>query len=376
VVESLTDSVRQLLEGNKIEVIHGQANLVSETDVEIKSADNASRTIAGTNILLATGSRPVEVKGLAFDGKQIVSSTEALAFESIPEHLVVVGGGYIGLELGSVWARLGAKVTVLEMMGNIAGATDGQVSRTLFRILKKQGLQIELNTKVLKAETVDGKVTVFIEKKGKSETLTCDKVLVAVGRHPLTDGLNLEAAGIETDAAGRIVVDEAFRTTAKSIYAIGDLIAGPMLAHKASAEGRAAVENMAGHAGEVNYDAIPAIVYTWPEVASVGLTEEQLKERKIPYCVGTYPFTGAGRARCMGETDGFVKMLSHTKTDRILGVHIIGPRAADMIAEAVLAIETGASSEDIARVIHGHPTFSEALQESAMVAQECSIYVG
>jgi dihydrolipoamide dehydrogenase len=376
VVESLTDSVRQLLEGNKIEVIHGQANLVSETDVEIKSADNASRTIAGTNILLATGSRPVEVKGLAFDGKQIVSSTEALAFESIPEHLVVVGGGYIGLELGSVWARLGAKVTVLEMMGNIAGATDGQVSRTLFRILKKQGLQIELNTKVLKAETVDGKVTVFIEKKGKSETLTCDKVLVAVGRHPLTDGLNLEAADIETDAAGRIVVDEAFRTTAKSIYAIGDLIAGPMLAHKASAEGRAAVENMAGHAGEVNYDAIPAIVYTWPEVASVGLTEEQLKERKIPYCVGTYPFTGAGRARCMGETDGFVKMLSHTKTDRILGVHIIGPRAADMIAEAVLAIETGASSEDIARVIHGHPTFSEALQESAMVAQECSIYVG
>jgi dihydrolipoamide dehydrogenase len=250
------------------------------------------------------------------------------------------------------------------------------VSRTLFRVLKKQGLQIELNTKVLKAETGNGRVTVFIEKKGKPETLTCDKVLVAVGRQPLTDGLNLEAAGIATDAAGRIVVDAAFRTTAKNIYAIGDLIAGPMLAHKASAEGRAAVENMAGQFGEVNYDAIPSVVYTWPEVASVGLTEEQLKERKIPYCVGTYPFTGAGRARCMGETDGFVKMLSHTKTDRILGVHIIGPRAADMIAEAVLAIETGASSEDIARVIHGHPTFSEALQESAMVARECSIYVG
>lgn len=380
VVESLTDNVRQLLETNKIEVIHGQASLISETEVKIDSADGASpttiRIITGSNILLATGSRPVEVKGLAFDGKQIVSSTEALAFESIPEHLVVVGGGYIGLELGSVWARLGAKVTVIEMMPNIAGATDGQVSRTLLRILKKQGLQIELNTKVIKAETGNGNVTVFIEKKGKPETLTCDKVLVAVGRQPLTDGLNLEAAGIETDAAGRIVVDETFRTTAKNIYAIGDLIAGPMLAHKASAESRAAVESMAGHAGEVNYDAIPAIVYTWPEVASVGLTEEQLKERKIPYCVGTYPFTGAGRARCMGETDGFVKMLSHTKTDRILGVHIIGPRAADMIAEAVLAIETGASSEDIARVIHGHPTFSEALQESAMVAQECSIYVG
>ena len=380
VVESLTDSVRQLLETNKIDVIHGQASLVSGTEVKIDSADGASptttRTITAANILLATGSRPVEVKGLAFDGKQIVSSTEALAFESIPEHLVVVGGGYIGLELGSVWARLGAKVTVIEMMPNIAGATDGQVSRTLLRILKKQGLKIELNTKVLKAETNNGSVEVTIEKKGKPETLTCDKVLVAVGRQPLTDGLNLSAAGVETDAAGRIVVDEKFRTTAKSIYAIGDLIAGPMLAHKASAEGRAAVENMAGRAGEVNYDAIPGIVYTWPEVASVGLTEDQLKERKIPYCVGTYPFTGAGRARCMGETDGFVKMLSHTKTDRILGVHIIGPRASDMIAEAVLAIETGASSEDIARVIHGHPTFSEALQESAMVAQECSIYVG
>jgi len=376
VVESLTDSVRQLLEANKINVIHGQASLVSATDVNIDSADGESRNISAANILLATGSRPIEVKGLAFDGKQIVSSTEALSFESIPEHLVVVGGGYIGLELGSVWARLGAKVTVIEMMGNIAGATDGQVSRTLLRILKKQGLQIELNTKVLKTENIDGNVNVLIENKGKSESLTCDKVLIAVGRQPLTDGLNLSAVGVETDASGRIVVDEKFCTTTKSIYAIGDLIAGPMLAHKASAEGRAAVENMAGRAGEVNYDAIPGIVYTWPEVASVGLTEEQLKERKIPYCVGTYPFTGAGRARCMGETDGFVKTLSHTKTDRILGVHIIGPRASDIIAEAVLAIETGASSEDIARVIHGHPTFSEALQESAMVAQECSIYVG
>ncbi len=376
VVESLTDSVRQLLEGNKIRIFHGLARPVSATDVEIKTADGASQTVTANHILMATGSKPMEVKGLEFDGKLIVSSTEALAFESIPEHLVVVGGGYIGLELGSVWARLGANVTVIEMMQNIAGATDGQVARTLLRILRKQGLKIELNTKVVKAETSEKSVRIFIEKKGSQETLTCDKVLVAVGRRPLTDGLNLDAVGVSTDDMGRIIVDETFRTSVKSIYAIGDLIAGPMLAHKASAEGRAAVENMAGLAGEVNYDAIPAIVYTWPEVASVGLTEEQLKERKIPYCVGTYPFTGAGRARCMGETDGFVKMLSHTKTDRILGVHIIGPRASDMIAEAVLAIETGASSEDIARVIHGHPTFSEALQESAMVARECSIYVG
>jgi dihydrolipoamide dehydrogenase len=262
------------------------------------------------------------------------------------------------------------------MMPGIAGATDGQVARTLMRILKKQGLTIELNTRVLKAETGPGDVTVVIEKSGKQEELHCDKVLVAVGRRPLTEGLNLEAVGIRTDKAGRIPVDDRFRTSLETVYAIGDLINGPMLAHKASAEGRAAVENIAGKAGEVNYDAIPSIVYTWPEVASVGFTEEQLKEKKIPYCIGTFPFPGAGRARCMGETDGFVKMLSHSRTDRILGVHIIGPRASDMIAEAVLAIEVGASSEDIARIMHGHPTFSEALQESAMVAQECSIYVG
>lgn len=376
VVTSLTDSVRKLLEGNKIKILQGQARLVNGSEVEMQTPDGSVKKVAAEKILLATGSEPVEVKGLAFDGKQIVSSSEALSFKSIPKHLVVVGGGYIGLELGSVWARLGAKVTVLEMMPNIAGATDGQVARTLLRILKKQGLNIELNTKVLKAETGKKGVTVTIEKKGNPETLSCDKVLVAVGRRPLTNGLNLDGVGVTVGADGRIIVDQAFRTSIKSIYAIGDLIAGPMLAHKASAEGRAAVENMAGQAGEVNYDAIPSIIYTWPEVASVGLTEEQLKQRKIPYCVGTFPFTGAGRARCMGETDGFVKTLSHSKTDRILGVHIIGPRASDMIAEAVLAVETGASAEDIARTIHGHPTFAEALQESAMVAQECSIYVG
>jgi len=374
VVISLTDSVRKLLEGNKIEIIQGQARPVSGTEVAVKTSDGSSKTISAKHILLATGSRPVEVDGLAFDGKQIVSSTEALSFESVPEHLVVVGGGYIGLELGSVWARLGAKVTVLEMMSGIAGATDGQVARTLLRILKKQGLNIELNTKVIKAKTGKKGITVTIEKKGNRETLSCDKVLVAVGRRPLTDDLDLDKVGVETGKNGRITVDEAFRTSVKTIYAIGDLIDGPMLAHKASAEGRAAVENMAGQSGEVNYDAIPSVVYTWPEVASVGLSEEQVKERGIPYCVGTYPFSGAGRARCMGETEGFVKLIAHGKTDRILGVHIIGPRAADMIAECVLALEFGASSEDIARTVHGHPTFAEALQEAAMAVRKCSIY--
>ncbi len=374
VVESLTEGVRQLLEGNRIEILHGIARLVSGTDVEIQAPDGSAKIVSAKNILLATGSRPVEVSGMEFDGEHIVSSTEALAFKSVPEHLVVVGGGYIGLELGSVWARLGAKVTVVEMMPNIAGATDGQVARTLLRILKKQGLIIELNTKVLKAETGKKGVTVSIEKKGTRETLTSDKVLVAVGRRPLTEGLNLDAIGVQTDSGGRIMVDETFCTRVKTIYAIGDLIAGPMLAHKASAEGRAAVENMAGLAGEVNYDAIPAIVYTWPEVASVGLTEEQLKDRKIPYCIGTYPFTGAGRARCMGETDGFVKMLSHGKSERILGVHIIGPRASDMIAEAVTAMTYGATAEDIAMTFHAHPTLAEVLKEAALDVQKRAIH--
>ena len=314
--------------------------------------------------------------GLEFDGKRIVSSTEALAFDAVPKHLGVVGGGYIGLELGSVWLRLGAKVTVIEMLPKIAATLDGQVGRTLDRILKKQGLAFRLNTRVTKATVAGKKVKVVLRKQGKGRgTMTFDRLLVSVGRRPLTRGLGLEALGVETDPkTGQILVDETYRTSVDGIYAIGDLIAGPMLAHKASAEGIAAVECIAGRAGEVNYDTIPAVVYTWPEVASVGLTEEQVRKKQIPYCVGSFPFSGAGRARCMGETDGFVKLIAHGKTDRILGVHIIGPRAADMIAECVLAMEFGASSEDIARTVHGHPTFAEALQEAAMGVRKCSIY--
>ena len=383
VVRTLTDNVRMLLENNKVTIICGTARIVSDTQVRVQPhSDESGKTprkllLDAKNILLATGSQPVEVKGLEFDGHYIVSSTEALSFDAVPDHLVVVGGGYIGLELGSVWARLGARVTVLEMQSAIAGTMDGQISRTLLRILKKQGLNIELQTKVVSAEVEADTIKVTILRDGdKEDTLTCDKMLVAVGRRPLTHALGLSAVGIAPNAQGGIPVDESYRTGVKNIYAIGDLISGPMLAHKASAEGRAAVECMAGMASEVNYDAIPAVVYTFPEVASVGLTEEQLKERKIPYCKGTFPFSGAGRARCMGETEGLVKVLSHQKTDRLLGVHIIGARAADMIAEAVLAMEAGASAEDVSRVVHGHPTFSEALQEAAMVAGECSIYAG
>ncbi len=380
VVEELTGNVRKLLEGNKIKIFQGMARLAGEDRIELRQLAGSSRkktaqTLQAKSIILATGSTPVQVPGLEFDGKRIVTSTEALEFKTVPKHLGIVGGGYIGLELGSVWLRLGANVTVVEMLSQIATTMDGQVGRTLERILKKQGLEIRLNTRVSGAKIQKNGVRVSLENKDKKETLSCDRLLVSVGRRPLTQNLGLEDVGVKTDAkTGHVLVDESYRTNISTVYAIGDLIPGPMLAHKASAEGIAAAECIAGLPGEVNYDAIPAVVYTWPEVASVGLTEEQVKERNIPYCVGTYPFSGAGRARCMGEKDGFVKLIAHSKTDRILGVHIIGPRAADIIAECVLAIEFGASSEDIARTVHGHPTFSEALQEAAMGVRKCSIY--
>ncbi len=380
VVEELTGNVRKLLEGNTIKIIHGTARLAGKDRVEIRqnsgsSGDKKTQTLEAKSIILATGSTPVQVPGLEFDGKHIVTSTEALEFKAVPRHLGIVGGGYIGLELGSVWLRLGAKVTVIEMLPQIASTLDGQVGRTLDRILRKQGLEIRLNTRVSGATISKNKVRMTLENGDKKEALSCDRLLVSVGRRPLTQNLGLEEIGVKTDSiTGHVLVDAAYRTNIPSIYAIGDLIPGPMLAHKASAEGIAAVECIAGLPGEVNYDAIPAVVYTWPEVAGVGLTEEQVKERNITYCVGTYPFSGAGRARCMGEKDGFVKLIAHSKTDRILGVHIIGPRAADMIAECVLAVEFNASSEDIARTVHGHPTFSEALQEAAMAVRKCSIY--
>jgi len=374
VVTELTDNVRKLLEGNRVQIIHGTGGLVDTGTVKV-TRGKSTRTVEAKNILLATGSEPVDVPAFKFDGKHIVSSTGALNFDTVPKQFGIVGGGYIGLELGSVWLRLGSKVTVLEMLPKIATTMDAQVGRTLQRILNRQGFEFHLDTRVDEAKVSAKKVQVKITTADKQKTLKFDRLLVSVGRRPLIRGLNLEAAGVKTDAAtAQILVNEKYETTAAGVYAIGDLIDGPMLAHKASAEGIAAVECMAGMPGEVNYDAVPAVVYTWPEVASVGMTEQQVKERDIPYCIGTYPFTGAGRARCMGETDGFVKLIAHADTDRVLGVHIIGARAADMIAECVLAIEFGASSEDIARTIHGHPTFAEALMEAAMAVRKCSIY--
>jgi dihydrolipoamide dehydrogenase len=380
VVQELTANVKRLLEGHNIEIIHGMAKLAGSDRVEVTQNSPGSKkskdlSLQAKAIILATGSEPVSLPGLEFEEHHIVSSREALNFEAVPKHLGIVGGGYIGLELGSVWLRLGAKVTVIEMLPKIATTLDGQVERKLQRVLKRQGINFHMQTKVTGAKIAGKSVRVDMETKKGPETLSCNRLLISVGRRPRTSGLGLEKVGIKTDPdTGHLLVDASYRTNIPTIYAIGDLIPGPMLAHKASAEGIAAVECIAGKPGEVNYDAIPSVIYTWPEVAAVGITQEQAKEREIDYCIGTYPFSGAGRARCMGETEGFVKVIAHKKTDRVLGVHIIGPRAADMIAECVLALEFNASSEDIARTIHGHPTFSEALQEAAMAVQKCSIY--
>jgi len=376
VVQELTENVRKLLEGHKIEIIQGTARLAGPDRVEIATEDSGSKkgkdlTLQANAIILATGAEPVSAPGLEFDGRHLIGSREALSLDSVPRHLGIVGGGYIGLELGSVWLRLGAKVTVIELLPNIAAALDGQVGRKLQRVLKRQGINFRMQTRVAAAKVSNKSVQVDLESKKGNESLSCDRLLISVGRRPRTGGLGIEALGIKTDPdTGHLLVDGSYRTNIPSIYAIGDLIAGPMLAHKASAEGIAAAECIAGKPGEVNYDAIPSVIYTWPEVASVGLTEEQVKERNIDYCTGTFPFSGAARARCLGETEGFVKVIAHKKTDRLLGVHIIGPRAADMIAECVLAVEFGASSEDIARTIHGHPTLAEALQEAAMAVQK------
>jgi dihydrolipoamide dehydrogenase len=370
VVEELTGQVRKLLETGRVTLLQGTAGVMDAHRVEVAGAEGAARVLDAKFILLATGSVPVAVPGLEFDEDRIVTSTGALNFSEVPKTLGIIGGGYIGLELGSVWQRLGAKVTVIEMLPQIAASLDGQISRALKRILDKQGMAFRLKTTVTHARVFDGGVKLTLESSGKREVMEFDRVLVAVGRRPLTTGMGLEAAGVEMDPkTGHVRVDVNYRTSVPSIYAIGDIVPGPMLAHKASAEGIAAAETMAGLSSEVNYDTLPSVIYTWPEVAGVGLTEAQLKAREIPYIAGACPFTGNGRARCMGETEGLVKILSHARTDRILGVHMVGPRVSEMIAEAVMAMEMGAGSEDIARTVHSHPTFSEALMAAAGAVQ-------
>jgi dihydrolipoamide dehydrogenase len=376
VVKSLTDGVRFLFRKNKVEAVFGTARLASPTSVVVRNNDGDETTLEATNLLLATGSVPVPLPFLPFDGKVVVSSTEALSFERVPEHLVVVGGGYIGLELGSVWKRLGAKVTVMEFLPRIVPLADVEVGSLLFKGLSKQGLEFHLETKVTGAKVQGDRATVTAEAKdGKALSFDCDHVLVAVGRRAYVEGLGLDEVGVKYDPkTNKVAIDDHFRTGVSNIYAIGDLIDGPMLAHKAEDEGVACAEILAGKAGHVNYETIPSVIYTWPEMASVGITEEQAKEQKLDYRVGKFPFLANGRAKAMDETEGLVKILADAKTDRVLGVHIVGPRASDMIAEAVAVMEFSGSAEDIARTCHAHPTLSEAVKEAALAVDRRAIH--
>jgi dihydrolipoamide dehydrogenase len=370
VVKGLTDGITFLFKKNNVTRFVGSAKLVSRKHVEVAQADGQTIVLEAEAILLATGSEVAQIPTLPTDGQYIVSSTEALSFEQVPETLIVVGGGYIGLELGSVWVRLGSKVVVLEFLPRILPLTDSEVAGQVQKSLTKQGMEFNLETKVLGAEVINGKVHVRAQAKDGSEKVFIgDRVLVAVGRRPVVENLGLEQVGVQYDPRSRkISVDGKFQTNIPGIYAIGDLIAGPMLAHKASEEGVAFAEMWCGHAAHINYDTIPSVIYIWPEVSSVGLTEEQVKESGKEYKVGKFPFLASARAKTMDEPEGFVKILTDAKTDRVLGVHIFGPRASDMIAEAVMLMEYKGSAEDVARIIHAHPTLSESFAEAAKVA--------
>jgi dihydrolipoamide dehydrogenase len=376
VVKGLTDGIAYLFKKHHIAFVHGTARLGRHGKVVVRGAKQEALTLEAQAVLLATGSEPAPLPALPFDGTAIVSSTEALGFDKVPAHLIVVGGGYIGLELGSVWARLGAKVTVVEFLPRIVAGMDQEVAGQLHKALVKQGLAIHLETKVTGASTQGGEVVVNAQTRDQEVLFQGDKVLVAVGRRPFTAGLGLEEAGVRLEEkTGRVVVDEGLRTTVPGVYAIGDLVAGPMLAHKAEEEGIAVAERLAGQKTPVNYETIPSVIYTHPEVASVGLTEEQVKEQGRAYRVGKFPFSANGRARCLDEAEGLVKVIADAKTDRLLGVHIFGPHASDLIAEAVAFLEFAGSAEDIARTCHAHPTLSEALREAALAVDKRAIHI-
>jgi dihydrolipoamide dehydrogenase len=362
VVRALTQGVAGLFRKHGVTRYEGTARIVAPGRVLV-AGEAGDLELETKHVLVATGSRPAELRGVTVDGDRIGTSTEALSYPEVPGHLVVIGAGYIGLEMGSVWLRLGAKVTVLEYLDRILPGMDLEIAAEAKKALEKQGMGFSLSSQVTGAR-VDGK-RVSVEVEG-ADAIECDRLLVAVGRTPYTEGLGLESVGIETDERGRIPVDEHFRTRADGIWAIGDVIRGPMLAHKAEEEGVACVEFLATGYGHVNYDAIPGICYTHPEIACVGRTEEELKEAGTEYRKGTFPFLANGRARALGDTGGMVKILADARTDRVLGAHIIGPRAGDLIAELVEAIEFSASSEDVARTCHGHPTLSEVVKEAAL----------
>ncbi|MCA9134653.1 MAG: dihydrolipoyl dehydrogenase [Planctomycetales bacterium] len=375
IVSQLTSGVSMLLKRNKVAAYRGRGKLSAADQVLVTPRKGAEGdgplTIKAKRIILATGSRPATMRGIEFDGDRIGDSTTALQFRDVPQRLVVIGGGYIGLELGSVWSRLGSQVTVLEALDRILPGLDREIGQLAHRTFEKQGLEFQLGSWVESA-TFDGRQCII--KCKDAEPIECDRVLLATGRIPCSDDLGLDAIGIETDKRGFVPVDGNFQTPVPGVYAIGDLIGGAMLAHKASEEGIVCVERLSGMGSHVNYDAIPAVVYTHPEIASVGKTEEQLKEAGVEYIKGVCPYGASGRAMALGDTQGRVKVLAHAKTDRVLGVHIIGARAGDLIAEATAAMEFGASSEDIARCCHAHPTLSELLHEAAMAVSKRAIH--
>ena len=374
-VTVLTKGVEFLFKKNKVTYFKGYGSFKSKNEILIKDNENKETIIQSEKTIIATGSVASSLPGIEIDEQKIVSSTGALKLEKVPNKMVVVGGGYIGLEMGSVWSRLGSEVQVVEFLDHITPGMDTEISLEFMKILKKQGIKFNMQNKVeLIKKNKSGLVVSTVDKDGKKNNFDCDVVLIAVGRKANTEGLNLEAIGVELDNRKRIKTDKSFKTNLENIYAIGDVIVGPMLAHKAEDEGIAVAENIAGQSGHVNYDTIPGVIYTTPEVASIGKTEEQLKDSKIKYKVGKFSFMGNSRAKAIDDAEGFVKILADEKTDKVLGAHIIGPHAGELIAEIGIAMEFGASAEDIARTCHAHPTFSEAVKEAALSVDKRAIH--
>ena len=371
----LTKGVEFLFKKNKVTYFKGVGSLKSKNEILIKDDKNKETIISSEKIIIATGSVPVSLPGIDFDEKIIVSSTGALKLEKVPKKMVVVGGGYIGLEMGSVWSRLGSEVHVIEFLDHITPGMDKEISQEFMKILKKQGINFHMQHKVELVKTNgSGAIISTKDKDGNKKDFNTDIVLVSVGRKPNTNGLNLEKIGVKLDDRKRIKTNKDFQTNVKNIYAIGDVIVGPMLAHKAEDEGIAVAENIAGQSGHVNYNTIPGVIYTTPEVASIGQTEEQLKEKNIKYKIGKFSFMANSRAKAIDDSEGFVKILADEKTDKVLGAHLIGPHAGELIAEIGVAMEFGASSEDIARTCHAHPTFSEAVKEAALSVDKRAIH--
>ena len=374
-VTVLTKGVEFLLKKNKVTYFSGVGSFKSQNQILVKDSKNKEKIISADKIVIATGSVPVSLPGIDFDEKIILSSTGALKIEQVPKKMIVVGGGYIGLEMGSVWSRLGSEVHVVEFLENITPGMDREISNEFMKILKKQGIKFHMQHKVEAIQKNDtGAVIKTIDKDGNENNFDCDVVLISVGRKPNTENLNLQVAGVELDEKKRIKTDKNFKTNRDNIYAIGDVITGPMLAHKAEDEGIAVAENIAGQSGHVNYNTIPGVIYTTPEVAAIGQTEEQLKEKNIDYKVGKFSFMANSRAKAIDDAEGFVKILADANTDKVLGAHLIGPHAGELIAEIGVAMEFGASSEDIARTCHAHPTFSEAVKEAALSVDKRAIH--